>query len=129
MIKNLPAMQETRVQFLGWEDPLEKDTAAHSGVLAWRIPWTEEPGGLESRIRLSECHAHGLRCRAEALVAGAQWLQPRGSVVAAQGLSGCTSQALVGPVFLAQGSNKCPFHCKVDSYPPHHQGSPISTFF
>ena len=46
MVKNLPAMQETRVQSLSQEDPLEKGMAAHSSVLAWRIPWTEEPGGL-----------------------------------------------------------------------------------
>ena len=46
--KNLPAMQETRVRSLGWEDPLEKEMATHSCMLAWRIPWTEEPGGLQS---------------------------------------------------------------------------------
>ena len=45
-VKNLPAMQETWVPFLGWEDPLEKEMATHSSILAWRIPWTEEPGGL-----------------------------------------------------------------------------------
>ena len=44
-IKNLSARQETRVQFLGWEDPLEKGMATHSSILAWRIPWREEPGG------------------------------------------------------------------------------------
>ena len=44
-VKNLPAMQETRVQFLGREDPLEEGMATHSSLLAWRIPWTEEPGG------------------------------------------------------------------------------------
>ena len=48
MVKNLPAMQETQVPFLGWEDPLEKGIAVHSSILAWRIPWTEEPGGLQS---------------------------------------------------------------------------------
>ena len=48
LVKNLPAMQETLVQFLGWEDPLEKEMAAHSSILAWRIPWAEEPGGLPS---------------------------------------------------------------------------------
>ena len=48
MIKNLPAVQETRVQPLGWEDPLEKGMAAHSSILAWQIPWIEEPGGLQS---------------------------------------------------------------------------------
>ena len=47
-IKHLPAMQETRVQPQGWEDPLEKETAIHSSILAWRIPWTEEPGRLQS---------------------------------------------------------------------------------
>ena len=47
-MKNLPAMQETRVQSLGWEDPLEKEMATHSSILAWRIPGTEEPGGLLS---------------------------------------------------------------------------------
>ena len=48
MVKNLPAMQETWVLSLGWEDPLEKEMAIHSSVLAWKIPWTEEPGGLQS---------------------------------------------------------------------------------
>ena len=48
LVKNLPAVQETWVQFLGWEDPLEKEMAIHSSILAWRIPWTEEPGGLQS---------------------------------------------------------------------------------
>jgi len=46
MVKNLSAMQETLVQSLGWEDPLEKGMATHSSILAWRIPWTEEPGKL-----------------------------------------------------------------------------------
>ena len=46
-VKNLPAMQETRVQFLGQEEPLEKGMAPHSSTLAWRIPWTEEPGRLQ----------------------------------------------------------------------------------
>ena len=48
MVRNLPAMQETWVQSLGWEDPLEKRMATHSNVLDWRIPWTEEPGKLQS---------------------------------------------------------------------------------
>ena len=48
MVKNLPAMRETQVQSLGWEDPLEREMAVHSIVLAQRIPWTEEPGGLQS---------------------------------------------------------------------------------
>ena len=48
MVNNLPAMQETWVQSLGQEDPLEKGMATHSSILAWRIPWTEEPDGLQS---------------------------------------------------------------------------------
>ena len=47
-MKNLPPMEETWVHSLGWEDPLEKGRATHSSVLAWRIPWTEEHGGLQS---------------------------------------------------------------------------------
>ena len=46
-VKNLSAMQETWVRSLGWKDPLEKGTATHSSILAWEIPWTEEPGGLQ----------------------------------------------------------------------------------
>ena len=48
MVKNPPAMRETRVRSPGWEDPLEKGKATHSSILAWRIPWTEEPGRLQS---------------------------------------------------------------------------------
>ena len=48
MVKSLPAMQETWVRSVDWEDPLEKGMATHSSILAWRIPWTEEPGGLQS---------------------------------------------------------------------------------
>ena len=78
MVKNLPAMQETRVRPLGQEDPLEKEMATHSDILAWRIPWTEEPGGLQSmgwqRVGMTErltqiqitlpcqCQAFKVRC-------------------------------------------------------------------
>ena len=48
MVKNLPAMQETWVQSLGWEDPLEEVMATHSSILTWKIPGAEEPGGLQS---------------------------------------------------------------------------------
>ena len=59
-VKHLPVMQETHVRSLGWKDPLEKDMATHSSILAWRIPWIEEPGGLQvhgvtkSRTQLSD---------------------------------------------------------------------------
>ena len=66
LVKNLPAMQETRVQSLGQEDPLEKEMATHSSILAWRIPWAEEPGRLQSTgsqesdttLRLNHHHHH-----------------------------------------------------------------------
>ena len=58
MITNLPAMRETQVPSLGWDDPLEPSMATHSSILAWRIPWTEEPGGLQSMG--SQRVGHGL---------------------------------------------------------------------
>ena len=48
MVERLPAMRETQVQSLGWEDPLEKEMGTHSSTLAWNIPWTEKPGRLQS---------------------------------------------------------------------------------
>ena len=56
-VKNLPAMWETWVQSLGWEDPLEKGMATHFSILAWKIPWIEEPGGLQSmgKQRVRQC--------------------------------------------------------------------------
>ena len=48
MVKHLPTMQETQVQSLGQEDPLEREMATHSSILAWKTPWTEKPGGLQS---------------------------------------------------------------------------------
>ena len=50
MVKNLPAMRETQVRFLGREDPLEKEMATHPSILAWKIPWTEGSGGLQSMV-------------------------------------------------------------------------------
>ena len=54
VVKNLPTMQETGIQSLGWEDPLEKEMATHSSILAWEIPWTEEPGRLQSMRKESD---------------------------------------------------------------------------
>ena len=48
MVENLPAVQETQVRFLGWEDTLKEEMAPHSSILSWEIPWMEEPGGLQS---------------------------------------------------------------------------------
>ena len=64
MVKNLLAMQETQIRSLGQEDPLEKGMAIHSSILAWTVPWTEEPGGLQSlgvtknRTQLSNYHCY-----------------------------------------------------------------------
>ena len=56
MVKNLPEMLETWVRSLGWEDPLEKGMTTHSSILAWRIPWTEELGGLQSHVEARVGH-------------------------------------------------------------------------
>ena len=61
-LKCLPAMWETWVQFLGQEDPLEKEMATHSSILTWRIPWTEEPGGLQSMGSQRVGHEHSFVC-------------------------------------------------------------------
>ena len=53
MVKHLSTMRETRVRSLGWEDPLEKEMAIHSSTIAWKIPWTEEPGRLQSMVSQS----------------------------------------------------------------------------
>ena len=66
MVKNFPAVQETQVHSLGWKVPLEKEMATHSGNLAWKIPWTEEPGGLQSmesqRVRHTERLSRSCSC-------------------------------------------------------------------
>ena len=136
MIKNLPAMQETWVQSLGQEDPLEKGVATHSSILAWRIPWTEEPGGLPWGLKESDttemkectqflCGCVGLYCCSWAFSScgvwashwdgffccGAQALEHVDSAVVVHGLS-CS--AICG-VFQDQGLNSCPLHWQADS--------------
>ena len=69
MLKNLPAIQETRVQFLAGEDPLEKGMATHPSILAWEIPWTEEPGGLQS-MELQRVRHYGATKHARSLLRG-----------------------------------------------------------
>ena len=59
MGKNLPVVREIRVQSVGWEDPLEKGMATHSSTLAWKVPWTEEPGGLPTRLQSMESRSVG----------------------------------------------------------------------
>ena len=73
-LKHLPAMWETWVRSLGWEDPLEKEMATHSSTLAWRIPWTEELGGLQSTGSQSRTR---LRDFTFTLVKGSSWFHKR----------------------------------------------------
>ena len=70
MVKNLPAMQETWVRSLGWEDPLEKGTATHSSILAWRILWTEEPGRLQYMGSQESDTAEQLKKKKKKVLAG-----------------------------------------------------------
>ena len=87
MVKNPPAIQETGVQSLGWDDPLEKGLETLSSILAWRIPWTEEPGGLQSmgsqrvgqteQLTHTHTHTHFLEVKCSLgliLSVGASWL-------------------------------------------------------
>ena len=89
LAKNLPMMQETRVRFLGQEDPLEKEMAVHSSILAWRSPWTEKSGGLQfmghkewdTTERLTHTHTHThthTRARAHAHTHTSAWWESRG---------------------------------------------------
>ena len=73
LVKNLPTMQETWVRSLGQEDPLEKGRATHSGILAWKTPWTEEPGGLQSIGHKELDTTKRLACFN--LLLGISWLQ------------------------------------------------------
>ena len=71
MVKRLPAMWETQVRSLGWEDPLEKAIETLSSILAWEIPWTEEPGGLQST---GSQKSHDLATKQEACQHQGRWL-------------------------------------------------------
>ena len=72
MVKNLSVMQETWVQSLGWEDPLQKEMATHSSILVWEIPRTEEPGGLQSlwlqRVRHGRAIKYEQQCKSQACI-------------------------------------------------------------
>ena len=112
-LKRLPAMRETWVWSLGWEDPLEKEMATHSSILAWKIPWTEEPGGLQStgsqRVRhdwvtslwLSFC----------------PWNSPGQN-------TGVSSHSLLQEIFPTQGLNPVLPHYRQILYHLSHQGNP-----
>ena len=82
MVKNLPAMRQTPVLSLGWEDPLVEGMATHSSILAWRTPWTEEPGGLQSLgsqrvghdgVADTHTHTHLLKTDKKSSLLGELW--------------------------------------------------------
>ena len=72
MEKQLPAIQETQVWSLGWEDPLEKGMDAYSKILAWRIPWTEKPGGRGPQGHKESDKTEGLTCRYDQYIKGSK---------------------------------------------------------
>ena len=87
MVKCLPAMQETLVQSLGWEDPLEKEMATHSSTLAWKIPWMEKPGGLQSMALQRVRHDWATSLSFFSFDGGKDWRQEE---------KGTTEDAMVG---------------------------------
>ena len=139
-IKHLPAKQEARVQSLGWEDPLEKEMATHSSILAWRIPWTKEPGRLQStgsqRVDMTErLHTHTqfidiqFNSCAQLCLTLCHCSSP-GSFV--HGIfqvrvwNGTCCHFLLQRIFLTQESNPhllCLLHWQADSSPLCHLGS------
>jgi len=135
-VKNLPAMWETQVPSLGREDPLEKGMATHSRVLAWRIPWTEEPDGLQSmgsqsqmQLTLSLSWLYMLRLVSRScptLCDPKDWSPPGSSVHGdSPGKNtrvGC--HALLQGIFPTQGSNPGLPYCRRILYHLNHQGSP-----
>ena len=139
MVKNLPAMQETQVPSLGREDPLEKGMATHSGILAWRMPWTEEPMGSQ-RVDMTEWPTLSLshRCVCAEYVSCSVMpdsLQPFWTVACQAPLSmgfsrqeycmGCHS--FLQEIFPSQGSNLqllCLLLCKQILYLVTHWGNP-----
>ena len=80
MGKNPPAMYKTRVRYLGWEDPLEEGMATHSGILTWRSPWTEEPGGLQSTglQRVGHNYATNIHTHTHSYCVSNDWISKRG---------------------------------------------------
>ena len=122
LVKNEPAMRETWVRSLGWEDPLEKGEATHSSILAWRIPWTVQSMGSQSQTRLRDFHFTFIYL----LVALLGLCCCMGhSLVVAHGLD-CPSAC---GIFLDQGWNPCPLPWQADSLPLSYQGSPLAVIW
>ena len=123
-VKNLPAVWEMWVWPLGWEDPLEKEMATHSSVLAWRTPWTEHPGGLKSmgsksQTRLSDSHFHFSQCLILSVYDCVCVC-----VLAAQSCP-TLCHSLLPAIFPTQELNPHLPHCRQILYHLSHQGSPV----
>ena len=137
LVKNLPAMQEIWVQFLGWEDPLEKEITSHSSILAWRIPWTEEHGGLQSMgsqeldmtERLNHHHHQEhklcvcLLIQVCSTLCNLKHCSLPGSSVHGKN-TGVASNSLLQNIFPTQGLNLGLLYCRQIPYCLSHQGSP-----
>ena len=117
MVKNLPAMQESQVQALGQQDALEEEMATHSSTLARRIPWTEEPGRLQSM------GSPRVGCD---LLIKSRILQGRQEYCKGGKNTAAGSHFLLQGIFLIQGFNLSLQHRQVDSSPLCHLGSPLS---
>ena len=136
LVKNLPAMQETWVRFLGREDPLEKEMAIHSSTLAWKIPWTEESDRLQSMefSRPKYCSGQpfpspgdlpnpGIEPRSPALQADSLPAEPQGKCKN----TGVGSLFLLQGIFPTQELNWGLLHCRQILYQLSYQGSPVKT--
>ena len=123
MVKRLPAVRETQVQSLGCEDPLEKEMATHPSILAWKIPWTEEPGGLQ--FVGSQRVEHDWATNTSLVV---QWLGLGG--LTAQGLSSTTGGRIKFPPasLCVQRNNNCPLSQDSLSF-PYSLGLKWSSFY
>ena len=120
MVKNLPAMQETWLQSLGWKDSLEKEITTHSNILAWKIPWTEGPGGLQSTESQRAGHFKSLS-RARHFVT--PWpIRSMHSPGQNTGVGGCS---LLQGIFPTQGLNTGLLHCRRILNQLSRKGSPM----
>ena len=113
-LRHLPAMQKTWVQSLGQEDPLEKEMATHSSILAWRIPWMEEPGGLQSTG--SQRGGHDRATSLSLSLPAEPQEKPKNTEVG--------SLSLLQQIFLAQELNQGLLHCRKILYKLSYEGRP-----
>ena len=115
-VKNQPAVQETWVQSMGWEDPLEKGMTTHSSILAWRIPWTEEPGRLESMGSQRVLHDWAINTHTTPLILGLGGWTGEGTEVLLAAVTICSD-------FKAQEEEMCHYFSLFPFYLPWSNGA------